>query len=454
MIRTTILLLTIALLTGSPAQAQQPAHTMSLKTCLQHALQHNQTLTISRYEEQIGEQQIIETRSRALPQINGTGNFTDNYKRQVMALPGEIIGQPGKTVTATMGMLYSTSIGADASQTLFDKSVFDALKAARAGREFYKISTAQAEEEVIHQVAAVYYQLLAATALEETLQATIDNLTQFVTSTQAQYDNGLARKIDLDRIKVNLTNARTQHAQQQTSIIMLSNQLKTLMGLPPEADMAPEPLALSDIEKTAGIHVPGWEFDPENRTEIRLLDVQKNLYELQQKSIQAEYFPKLSAFVNYNYNGLSNDFNDMFRKGGEDVWFGSGSFGLRLSVPLFDGFARRSRIARNMIQIRQTSERRAGATLNLKAGYLNARNQLAFSITQINAQKENVSLARDVYNASRENYDLGLSPLTDFLNAETAYVEARNSYTQSLLNYKLAELEITRSSGKIKNLLQ
>lgn len=433
----------------------QPAAEMGLKECLQYALRHNSNIAISRYEEQVGEQQIIETRARALPQVNASGNFTDNYKRQVMALPGEIIGQPGKTVTATMGMLYSTAIGADASQTIFDKAVFDALKAARAGRSYYQLSTEQTEEEVIHQVATTYYQLLAAMEQEKTLKQTTEKLSQMVLSTRAQYDNGLARKIDYDRIRVNLTNARTQLAQQETRIVALANQLKTWMGMDIRAEVVPSGLAFQEIEAEAsGSGTLPWTFDAEQRTEIRLMDVQRHLYELQRRATRAEYFPKLSAFANYSYNGLSNDFNDIFRKGGEDVWFGFGSFGLRLSMPLFDGFSRRARIATTTIQLHQLAERRSNLERTLYAGYENARNQISYSIVQIRAQKENVQLAREVHEASRQNYDLGLASLTDYLDAETSYMDAQNSYTQSLLSYKLAELEITRTAGNLKTLVQ
>jgi outer membrane protein len=62
-------------------------------------------------------------------------------------------------------------------------------------------------------------------------------------------------------------------------------------------------------------------------------------------------------------------------------------------------------------------------------------------------------LAGNVYNASLSNYNLGLTSLTDLLEAQNSYTEAQNIYTRELLNYKLAELEGMRSTGNLQSLL-
>ncbi|MBL7713542.1 MAG: TolC family protein, partial [Chitinophagaceae bacterium] len=82
--RSIIALCCWAILSPGLLHAQDETQTLSLKECLQKALANNQNIAISRYEEQIGDQQIRETRARALPQVNGSANVTDNYKRNVL----------------------------------------------------------------------------------------------------------------------------------------------------------------------------------------------------------------------------------------------------------------------------------------------------------------------------------------------------------------------------------
>ena len=451
-IRTAIGLLAI---TGSiPVALMAQSRPLSLQECLKYALENNQSIAISRYEEQIGEQKVRETRGRALPQVSGSGNLTDNYKRQVLVLTAGSF--PGVTDNQVLpvGNIYSTGVGVDASQTLLDASVFTALKAARAGREYYRQSTRQSEEDVINKTAQSYYRVLAAREQVKAQDSNIAKLTRIVSATQGQFDAGLARKIDLDRIKVNLTNARTQRLQQLNQVAIETANLKVLIGMPIETDITPSDISLREIEARAQEFVPAENFNVENRTEIQVINTQIHLQNLQTKAIRAENYPKLSGFFNYNYTGVGNVFGDYFKSSGDDIWYSTGSFGLRLNIPIFDGFARQARTRQSAIQSLELQKRKEATTLSLKAGYESARYQITNSISSIRAQKQNVDLATEVYTSSQANYNLGLATLTDLLEAQTSYIQAQNSYTQALLDYKLAELETIRSSGNLRSLLQ
>ena len=439
-----------------PFTGNAQSGSITLQDALKLALTNNQSIAISRYEEQIGEQQIIQARSRALPQVNLNGNFTDNYKRQVLVLPAGTFGGSAsdKPSTIVAGTLYSTSLGVDASQALIDPAVFTALKAAQGSSDYYKLNTKQTEEDVIRQTAQAYYGILASREQIVVQDSNISRLNRIITATEGQYKAGLARKIDLDRIRVSLTNAQTLRLQQLNQVSARTNELKMLMGVAIETDITPADISLREIETRAATYIPAESFDLNSRTEIRVLDEQINLAGLQAKSIRAENYPKLSAFVNYSGNAVSNGFSDLFTSGGQDVGYGMGSFGLRLNVPVFDGFARQSRTRQATIQGLELRKRREATALSLAAGFSNARYQMASNVSAIAAQKQNVQLAESVYNASQTNYNLGLASLTDLLDAQNSFIQAQNSFTQALLDYKIAELETIRATGNLRSLLQ
>ena len=431
------------------------SRTVTLQEALKLALENNQNIAVSRYEKQVGEQQIIQTRARALPQVSGTGNFTDNYKRQVLVLPPGTFGSASdKPSTITAGTLYSASFGVDASQALIDPAVFTALKAVKASRDFYQLNTKLTEEEVINRTAQAYYGILASRELIAVQDSNISRLTQLITAAEGQYKAGLARRIDLDRIRVNLTNAQTVRLRQQNQIASQTNDLKVLMGVSIETEIEPANISLREIEEKVGSYMPTENFDLKNRTEMRVLEEQITLAGMQAKAIRAENYPRLSAFVNYSGNVVGDNFGDFFKSGGQDVGYGYGSFGLRLNVPIFDGFARQARTQQALLQGMELSKRREATELSLTADFRNARFQMANSINAIAAQKENAQLAKSVYLASQSNYNLGLATLTDLLDAQSSFIQAQLSFTQSLLDYKIAELESTRAAGNLRSLLQ
>src|SRR5690606_32027421 len=89
----------------------------------------------------------------------------------------------------------------------------------------------------------------------------------------------------------------------------------------------------------------------------------------------------------------------------------------------------------------------------LQVAFQNARLQMKNSLTTIATQNENKLLAEEVYMRTQNNYRNGLATLTDLLNAEIELLSAQNSYNQALLNYKVAEIELIKSQGNIKSLI-
>lgn len=430
---------------------------LGLKQLLEAALEHNQNLEVSRYDQDLAEYKIKETRARTLPNITGTATANDNYKRQVLVIPAGAFPSPdGATSDAPRkliaGTTYTSSAGVDVSQPLFDMAAFTGLKAAQAGRDYYALSTKQSEEEVINQVATAYYSILATRETLILLDSNIQNLKKLVAAAEGQFKNGLARRIDLDRLKVSLINAQSQRTQSANALNAQGNQLKVLVGVPLTTDLNLSNILFEEIEQLPN-ELSDSAFDASNRTEVKLLDSQIRLSQLQRKAIQAENYPRLSAYFNYTQNVMSNTMGDIFTGTGDAINYGVGAFGLRLNVPIFDGLGRHSRAKQSEVQIRQLQKRREAAILSADASALNARIQMSNSLETLTAQKENMRLAEEVYNASQSNYNLGLTSLTDLLEAQNAYTEAQNIYTRELLNYKLAELEGMRSTGNLQSLL-
>jgi outer membrane protein TolC len=428
---------------------------MSLQECLKYALDHNQRLAYTRMDEDMGRFKTSEVKARALPQINGNGTYTNNIKKPVFPLPGEALGRPGETLLLESGLTHNFSAGATLEQKVFDQTVFTGLKAARTTEEYYKMATAQSEENVIYNVSQAYYQALVTREKIRVLDANIEKLVTLTETTQSQLQNGLARKIDLDRIKVNLTNYKTQRSQQQNQYQLQLNLLKQQAGMPMEVKITLPSASFDELKDKTAAGLAFGSLDLDNRIEYRLLDKQVELQELQKKAYIAEYYPTLSLNGNYTYNGLSNKFDFLKSKsnGSTANWYGVASVGVTLKIPIFDGFGRRSRVNQANVALRQLNKQKEETALSLNTAFENAKLEVQSNLTTIQAQQENVDLANEVYSSTQNNYKLGLASLTDLLDAETSLTEAQNNYNEALLQYKLAELDIIKSNGNLKNLL-
>lgn len=436
------MLAVLSLLLLGVFSAEAQTMRLSLKDALSYALENNTDIRKAKLEIINGKLETEEIRARALPQISGTSSLTDQ-----LIIPQLVIGNQ----VFKMGRQWSGNAGVNMSQQLFNQQVFTGLKAAKAGESFYNLSAELTEEGIIQQVATAYYQLLVSREQLKTVEANIQSISRIETTVADQFKNGLAKKIDLDRVRVNLTNVKTQRDQLANGITQQENVLKFYIGMPVETMIDIPDAELKKINEDAASRYA--DFKVEELTRYRLLMKQEELLGYQKKAAIAEYFPTLSLTGNFQRNGMSDRFDLLRGENSTTVKYNASAIGLTLNIPIFDGFARRSRVKQADIEIQQIQQDIKNTKNSLSLSHRNANLALKNNISTINAQDENVRLASEVYASTQNNYNNGLATLTDLLNAETSLVDAQNSYNQALLNYKLAEIQLIQSNGNIKSLL-
>lgn len=441
--RLVLLVAGVSVLTLAKAQ---PAP-LSLKEALQHALKNKSEAVKAKLDVENGQNKIDEARSQALPQISGNGSLTYNPILKLSAVPGELVGQSGKTLLFAFGQKWNSDVSLSLSQTLFDQSVFTGLKAAKTTQQYYQLVSGLTDEQVIEKVATQYYQVLVQRQQLVVADSNIATTTRVQHVIEGQYKNGLAKKIDLDRSKVNLSNLEAQRQQLLNSVQLQENTLKFYMGIPIETPITIPYSALDSIQPKLAMMDNAT--DVKKLTDYQVLKKQEELLVLNKEATRAKYYPSLSLSGNYGYQGMSNSFTT----GSGSNWFDYASFGLNLKIPLFNGFQTRSKVRQADVDIRKLQADIKNTELSLNLTYQNATTQLRNSIITLNSQKENVALAEEVYANTQNNYTQGLAPLTDMLDAENSLSTAQNNYTAALLDYRLAEIQLIKAQGNLKSLL-
>lgn len=133
-------------------------------------------------------------------------------------------------------------------------------------------------------------------------------------------------------------------------------------------------------------------------------------------------------------------------------WSDFSSISLNLRVPIFSGLANKARVNQADIEIRTLQENIRNTELALNLEYQNAKSQIENNLIALENQQENVNLAQKVVDNTQNNYRLGLATLTDLLEAQNALVDSRNNYSNALLQYKLAEIQLLKSLGELNSL--
>jgi outer membrane protein len=434
----------LSLLSLAFSAKAQEIKQLSLKDALQYALENKSDAKKAKLNVENSNHQIAEVRAMALPQVTLNGGLTNNPIIQQTAFT---IGD--ETMVVSLGQKWNSSASVNVTQNLFNQSVFTGLRAAKTTREFYTINQQLTEEQLIEKVSGSYYQVYVYKQKLAIAESNLTSTKKVRDIIKGQFDNGLAKKIDLDRISVKVSNLEAARQQLQNAVKLQENTLKFFIGMPMEQEIA---MPNNAIEVTAEAFTDSVEMS--KRTEMTLLKKQEQLLGFQKKSYSAEYYPTLYLSGNFGYQG----FGDKFPWGAtfsqdKVFWSDFASVGLNLKVPVFNGFSTRSKVRQANVSLKKIEEDIKDTELALSYGFENAKTQINNSIINIKTQKENVNLAQSVLDNTKNNYINGLASLTDLLDAENALTDAQNNYTTAQLEYKLAEIQIIKSKGELKNLV-
>ena len=428
----------------------QAQETVTLKQAIEYALQNKADAQNAQLDIRNADYQIMEAKAGALPKINGVANITYNPILQTTALDaGAFSGGPSNIQLITLGQKWNAGAGVQLSQALFNQQVFIGLKAAKSTKEFYQLNAQLTEEQIIERVSNAYFQVFTIQQKKETLESSYSSTEKARNIIKSLYDNGLAKKVDLDRTNVNLTNINTILKQQQNAINQAENALKFYMGMPIENKIE---LVKADMEITP--HLLDETVRTDERSEIKILNKQRELLQYNKKAVEAAYYPTVNLNANYSWQGLGDKFPLTNGKKNGVYWADYSAITLGVNIPIFNGFATKARVEMAQIELDKLDVSIKDTKLGLDLSYQNAKSQIENSLLALENQKANVSLAETVTSNTKHNYQYGLATLTELLEAENALVEAKNNYSNAILEYKIAEIQYYKAKGELKNYIK
>ncbi len=431
------------LLTGTMAQAQstETRSVMNLKECIEYTLQHNPTIPIYSNDIKTANQRKIEALSGYMPQVNGSMAWDDNLKRQVTVLPGALLGQQ-EDLRVQFGNQYNTNAYIQADQAIYDQTLLSGLQGIKPNIEAAQLKKEQNDDNIIYNTAVSYYQVITYQEQYKLLSENEKKFGELARIQQLQYDKGVLKKADFDRVKVALTNIQSQKKFVETSMQLSLNRLKNYMGMNLDENLVLADSAASLQEITLPAQN---DFSAKNTWDMKILAKNLELQEVQLKRARAGYFPTLGFYARYGGQSFGNEFKQSFTN-----WVDYSAIGLRLNVPIFDGLRKASQVKQNSLTVRNIRQNLIITENGMKLQNENANLQLLNSYTTLQSNKNNLELAKEVFDNTTVQYQNGVASLSDLLNADYSFKEAQTNYLNSLVNALIAKVEVEKSKGNLK----
>lgn len=425
-------------------QSQTPT-AFSLQEALSYAVVHSPSLQNAQLDERIAKSRAREITGLGLPQINGSIDFKDYLDLPTSLLPGDFFGKPGAYVPVKFGTKYNATAGFSFSQLLLSGEYLAGLQASKTFQELSKINTQRSMLDLEVAVSKAYYTVLVNAYRLKTFNANILRLQKILHDTRAYAEQGFVERIDAKRLEVQYNNVIAEHDKVQRLMQLSVELLKFQMGYP-----IGDSLKLKDsLNRFNTIHTVASPLGIEQRPDIKALNTQKHLQEIDVRRLRLGYMPSLAAYGAYQTNAQRNDFTffDFEKNNPQKQWYTISLVGFSLNMPIFDGLQRHQKINQAQLNLQKIKNAQflleQAAQLELKTALIqfeNARKSLEI-------QEQNIALAEDVFEVSQKKFNNGLGNNLELITAETSLKEAQNNYYNALYEYLIARTDIQKSTG-------
>ncbi|WP_338397961.1 TolC family protein [Persicobacter psychrovividus] len=435
----------------------QGSTSLNLQQCIDIALQNNQAINKSEASVRESQYKVKETIAIGLPQVNGQVTANNNFALRTSFITGDFLGgsdpnappsaSPSDQITPiSFGTSYDANATLSVSQLIFDGSFFVGLEAAKTYVDLAQKDLIRAEIDVVESVKKAYYLVLINKERLRLVEQNLGRLDTLLNETQLMFDEGFAEKIDVDRIRVSYNNIKSSLKSSQRMIELSQRLLSFHMGVNVNAPVVVEE-HISDIAFDPSILDADLAFKSSDRVEMQLLGVQEDLAKYELKNIHVQYLPNLYAVGNMGYLTGANTIGGLTKFGTQ--WFGFGTIGVQLSIPIFDGLMKRQKAQQVRMRLEQLEYDQQQTAMAIDNEVFQSKANLLSAIDQLTFEKENMTLAKDVFETTRLKYQEGIGSNIELVDANNSYITAQVNYFNAYYDALLNKVNLEKSVGQL-----
>ena len=380
---------------------------------------------------------IPQARSRMLPSVNAGISTTKSE-----------IDFPGATDANPFSPTFGQSIpgesynengwNAQLRQSIINVSNWASLKSAQSSVKAAEYDLKQTEQELIVRVVRAYMNVLRAQDYLDTSKAEVTAVNRQLEQVQQRFDVGLVAITDVLESQAAYDNALVRKIQADGDQGIFFQTLSTLTGITYEKlnrvseslpIINPNPIQEGVWVKTA----------QEENLSILSAAEQLNSARRNMRAKRSERLPTVEGIVtkSHNVSGGRNFF------GSDTTDFTS--FGLQLSLPIYNGGITRSRVKQAAAQADQASELLNNRRLTVIRDTRNLYRAVATDVVRVRARVKAIKSSTSALEAVETGYEVGTRNVVDVLQAQQRlfasqfdYADARYSYIVNLMALKQA----------------
>ena len=412
--------------------------------------------------------------SEVYPNISSSLNYTRNIEIPVSYLPAQIFdpnAPEGQLIGVPFGTDNNWQGGFTVQQNIFRGEVFVGLSTSEIYKAVQQENLRAVTQQIITRTRVAYYQVLIAKEQLRLQQTQIKRLEQNLNDNQARERAGLVDEYAVLQLEVQLSNQRPQLIEARYAVDEAYRNLKVALGIPLEIDFEIKgnlnsfDIIAADVvsDENAGIkridQMNPFTFEKENdewssliedRGDVRVLDARLNLNEKEIQAVKSRFLPTITASYNLQWSAAQSGSPKFFQNPEPNTAPNRiQSLAINVSLPLFEGFKRKSDVQRAQIA-------RKDIEVQQRAAKLAAENEIASSAEQLNksyetatARKQALSQAEEGYQRALKRLENGIGSQMEVTDAELQVRQAEVDYALMVFQYLSAKAQYDLATGQV-----
>jgi outer membrane protein len=408
---------------------------LTLEMAIDKALENNYSIKIARNNKEIADNNYSLGNAGFLPSVSADFNKTfgrQSFERQLSS---------GEQQTQSGTKNERTSYGASLNWTIFDGmrmfTTYDQLSELNQQSE----ESLKAEMELlVFNITSTFYQA----ALEKERLSRYDSnvllSNERLSVARDKYELGKASKLEFLQAQVDLNADKSLKIQQQQQLALRKFELTRLMAY--EGDsiafslqynlVNDDNLRLSDLLESLETQNPM----------LSAAKREKAIAEYNTKIDKGERLPVVNLNAGYIHSQALTPAGFAVENTSDDL-----TYGLSASWTLFNGFNVNRRIQNAKILSENSQYQYSNQLLDFNTAIKTRYIDYVNSLELMELESENLGVARENNEISKERYEIGLSTSLELREAQLNFLDAELRFQNAAFSAKLAAIELKYLAG-------
>lgn len=393
----------------------QDSTVMNLDGAVNYGIQHHSDIKAGEKNLEYEQWLTDAERSKFLPGVSASANYRYNTDLPVTILPGDAFGQPGQgPLEIKMGTRNAFQSGISLEQPIYDPVIRSDVDAQKIDEQLAGNQVELTKKNVALEIKRNYFKAVLYNELLQTSKESLRKYDTLAEVVKTRFDNGLTTKESLDETIKKRDNQQIEVEMNRLKYQNALKQLKLAMYYPDSTRLSISDTAVADL--VSGNILPDQKtFAYKKVPEYRKLELQERLNRVQYNRVGRSYQPTLKGYGFIGADYYDETFSPFEHN---NRWYTQSYVGLKLSVPIFEGFDAGRRRQALQKQNDMLTEQKQGLATELSSKQTILANDIRIAMKRAAQRENDYRLSTEKFQKEVSDLKNGLADYRDVLLAD------------------------------------